>query len=193
MMTYQGWFRSATAVALAGGLLVAPAAPRARQQPTPIELDAATLAARTDAARAIIPLLGDVKRRVEPGVQAQTGTGSPTSPFTGTPTTVFSVTLSKRPPADPQVVQAMDRLLKWEPGNRSAEYEAALFDRWFERLSSRASAQGTQRGLVSCDAGCVARTMTSLDGTWGKTDAERAEARDEVLLETLAEAVKTKE
>lgn len=190
-MTQQAWWWSgAVAGTLACGLAVHPATLHAQPQPTRIELDAATLAARTDAARSIIPLLEDVKRRVNPGVQAQTGGGSPTSPFTGMPTTVFSVTIAKRPPVDPQVVQAMDRLLKWEPANRSAEYEAALFDRWFEELSAKASALGTQRGLVSCDAGCVARMMISLDETWGALERERAEVRDQVLLDTLTEAVK---
>lgn len=189
-MTYRAWLRSASVAMLAGGLSLATSVLVAQQQPAPIELDASTLAARTEAARAIIPLLEDVKRRIEPGIQAQMGAGSPTSPFTGTPTTVFSVTLSKRPPVDPQVVQAIDRLLKWEPGNRSAEYEAALFDRWFAELSEKASALGTQRGLVSCDAGCVARTMTALDETWGKTESQRAEVRDQVLLDTFTDAVK---
>jgi hypothetical protein len=188
-MRQRTWSRSvAVAAILVCGL--APSSPGAQQPPTRIELDAATLAARTDAARSIIPLLDDVKRRVESRTQAEVGGGAPPSPFTGRTSTVFSVTLSKRPPVAPQVVQAMDRLLKWEPGNRSAEYEATLFDRWFEQLSAKASALGTQRGIVACDAGCVARTMTALDETWGTAESERAEARDEALLEALTEAVK---
>lgn len=190
-MSERAWRWVAAVVAAACAIAVQAPLVRAQQPPTRIELDAATLAARTDAARAIIPLLEDVRRRADAGMQAQVGGGAPPSPFTGQPTTVFSVTLSRRKAVDPQVVSAMDRLLKWEPGNRSAEYEAALFDRWFDQLSAKASALGTQRGLVSCDAGCVARTMTSLDETWGR-ESGRAEARDEVLLETLAEAVKEK-
>jgi len=162
----------------------------AQQPTTRIELDAATMAARTDAARAIIPLLHDVRERATSRMQVDTG-GAPPSPFTGTQTTLFSVTLGKRKPVDPQVVEAIDRLLKWEPGNRSATYEAALFDRWFDQLSARASSISTQRGQVSCDTACVARTMTALDETWGKA-SDRAETRDEVLLETLVEAVKEK-
>lgn len=192
-MKQRAGFWTMVAALVAGLVGLGPTAKAAQQQPQRIELDAATMAARTDAARAVIPLLGDIKERADAGVQAQVGGGAPPSPFTGQPTTVFSVTLSKRKPVDPQVVSAMERLLKWEPGNRSAEYESALFDRWFEQLSVRASAIATRQGLVSCDASCVTRTLTALDESWGKTERARAEARDEVLLETLTEAVKGKD
>jgi hypothetical protein len=43
------------------------------QQPKPIELDATTLAARTEAARSLVPLLEDVKKRATAPVNVQQG------------------------------------------------------------------------------------------------------------------------
>ena len=107
-------------VAVAMLLLLASSAGVDAQQPMPIELDAATLAARTEAARSLVPLLQDVKRRAESRVNVQTGGATAESPFAGTNTTLFAMTVGqKNTPADPQVVQAMDRLLKWQPGDRT--------------------------------------------------------------------------
>jgi hypothetical protein len=161
----------------------------ATQQPRTIELDAETLAARTDAARSLIPLLEGVRRRTQSRVDVQRGT-VPDSPFAGTQTTLFAISLGKRSVAvDPQVVKAMDRLLAWEPGNRAAEVEAALFDEWLDWLTVKTSALATRKGLVLCDARCVTQTMTQLDETWGSSASERAEFRDQLLLDALTEAV----
>jgi hypothetical protein len=167
-------------------------AAQSQQPPRPIELDAATLAARTEAARTLIPLLEDVKAKAT--ARYQVGRGSvPDSPFTGTQTTAVAITIGKKNvPVDPQVVQAMDKLLGWEPGDRSATEEAALFDQWLTQLSRRASAIATKRGLVSCDTDCVVKTMTSLDDGWGSAEKQRPDNRDQVLLETFTEAVKGK-
>src|SRR5262245_11917299 len=112
-------------VALGAGL---PAQSQQSQQPPrPIELDAATLAVRTEAARTLIPLLEDVREKAT--ARFNVGRGSvPDSPFAGTQTTAIAITIGrKNVPVDPQVVQAMDKLLGWEPGDRSATEEAALF------------------------------------------------------------------
>jgi hypothetical protein len=165
---------------------------QSQQPPRPIELDAATLAARTEAARTLIPLLADVKEKAT--ARYQVGRGSvPDSPFAGTQTTAVAITIGKKNvPVDPQVVQAMDKLLGWEPGDRSAAEEAALFDAWLSQLSRRASAIATKRGQVSCDTDCVVKTMTSLDDGWGSAEKQRPDNRDQVLLETFTEAVKGK-
>jgi hypothetical protein len=165
---------------------------QSQQPPQPIELDATTLAARTEAARTLIPLLEDVKEKAT--ARYQVGRGSvPDSPFAGTQTTAVAITIGKKnTPVDPQVVQAMDRLLQWEPGDRSASEEAALFDAWLAQLSRRASTIATKRGQVSCDTDCVVKTMTSLDDGWGSAEKQRPENRDQVLLETFTEAVKGK-
>jgi hypothetical protein len=179
----------ATFVLLAPGTGV----PAQSQQPArPIELDAATLAARTEAARMLIPLLEEVKGKATARYQVERGS-VPDSPFTGTQTTAVAITIGKRStPVDPKVVQAMDKLLEWEPGDRSATEEAALFDAWLGQLSRRASAIATKRGQVSCDTDCVVKTMTSLDDGWGSAEKQRPDNRDQVLLETFAEAVKGK-
>lgn len=164
------------------------------QPPSPraIELDAATMAAHTEAARTLIPLLEDVKEKAVARFQTEKGS-VPDSPFAGTQTTLFAVTVGrKNTPVDPQVVQAMERLLEWEPGDRSSKEEAALFDAWMGELSKRASAIATKRGQVSCDTGCVVKTVTALDESWGSVEKQRPENRDQMLLETFTNAVRRK-
>lgn len=159
------------------------------QQPKSIELDATTLAARTQAARSLVPLLEDVKKRATAPVNVQQG-NPPPSPFTGQQSTFLSFSISKRPPVDPRVVQAMDRLLKWTPGDRSDEAQARLFDEWLNQLSRKATGLKLQTSAVACDTQCVVETMTQLDDTWGDATRDRAEQRDGVLLDALNEAVK---
>jgi hypothetical protein len=159
------------------------------QQPRPIELDATTLAARTAAAHSLVPLLEDVKKRAMATVNIQPGGAQP-SPFTGQQSTLLAFTLSKRPPVEPRVVQAMDRLMKWTPGDRSDEAQARLFDEWLNRLSAKATGLKLQTSAVACDTACVVETMTQLDDTWGQSVHDRAEQRDAVLLDALTEAVK---
>ncbi|MCC7033371.1 MAG: penicillin acylase family protein [Acidobacteria bacterium] len=161
----------------------------AAQQPKPIELDATTLAARTQAARSLVPLLEDVKKRATAAITVQPG-GAPPSPFTGQQSTLLAFTLSKRPPVDPRVVQAMDRLLTWTPGDRSDGTQARLFDEWLNQLSLEATGLKLQTSPGACDTACVVETMTQLDETWGQSPRDRAEQRDGVLLDALAEAVK---
>jgi len=176
-------------VAIAIVLLVASPAIAAPQQSPSIELDATTLAERTQAARSLLPLLQDVKRRAESRTTVQTGGANNTSPFTGTNTTLFAVTIGqKNTPVDPQVVEALNRLVKWEPGDRTAA-EAALFDEWLNQLSRKATAL-TVQSSAACDTNCVVATMTKLDETWGESARQRAETRDQALLEALTQAVK---
>jgi len=177
-------------VAVALSLLMASSAGADAQQPMPIELDAATLSARTEAARSLVPLLQDVKRRAESRVTVQPGGATADSPFAGTNTTLFAMTIGqKNTPADPQVVQAMDRLLKWQPGDRTVP-EAALFDEWLNQLSRKATALSVQSSATACDTNCVVSTMTKLNETWGESPRQRAEMRDQALLEALTDAVK---
>ena len=160
------------------------------QQPRTIELDAATLSARTEAARSLVPLLQDVKRRAESRVTVQPGGATADSPFAGTNTTLFAMTIGqKSTPVDPQVVQAMDRLLKWQPGDRTVP-EAALFDEWLNQLSRKATALSVRSSATACDTECVVSTMTRLNETWGESPRQRAEVRDQALLEAFTDAVK---
>lgn len=178
------WLAVWLGVVLAAGVATA-------QQPTrPIELDAATVAARREAARNLVPLLEDVKKRAVSRTQVQMG-GAPNSPFTGTQTTLFSVTVGKRDTVvDPQVIQAMDRLMKWQAGDRAAGQDSALFDAWLAELSAKATALSLQSSGGACDTACVVRTMTQLNERWGESPRTRAELRDQALLEALIEAVK---
>jgi hypothetical protein len=179
---------STSRFAVAFCLLLASGAAAAAQQPTPIELDAATITARTEAARSLVPLLEDVKRRASSKITVKPG-GAPDSPFTGTNTTLFAITVGQKSvPVDPQVIQAMDRLLKWTPGDRTAP-EAKLFDEWLNELSQKAIALTLRAAPTACDTGCVVQTMTKLDERWGESTRQRAEVRDQALLEALADAV----
>ena len=164
----------------------------AQQQPQIIELDAASMAAHTQAARSLIPLLEPVQEKATQRYQVEKGT-VPDSPFTGTQTTAVAVTIGrKNQPVDPQVVRAMEKLLDWEPGDRSAKEESALFDAWMAELSKRASSIATKRGIVACDTGCVVQTITALDDAWGKDARERSANRDQLLYDTFVDAVKKK-
>ena len=71
---------------------------------------------------------------------------TPDPPFTGTQTTLFAFTLSKRSvPIDPRVVTAMNRLLDWNVSAPGQEENARLFDRWLVALEARSSAAGRAR------------------------------------------------
>ncbi|HXW04807.1 MAG TPA: penicillin acylase family protein [Vicinamibacterales bacterium] len=171
--------------------LASPASPSRStpQQPRTIELDAATLAARTEAARSLIPLLEHVREKARARYTVEKGS-VPDSPFAGTQTTLFAITIgSRNEPVNPQVIQAMDRLLEWEPGDRTATEQAELFDTWLTLLSKQVSIIATRRGWTTCDTSCVVTTVTELDEWWGSAETQRPDNRDRMLLETLADAV----
>lgn len=187
-------FRSSFAVVLSGLALlpVVSGSDRAFAQTPPIVLGA-TIAQRHEAARALVPLLKDVRTRAQPGVALRPGT-APDSPFTGQPSTLFAFTLSKRSvPVDPRVIAAMDQLLTWNIAAsdvRDTDDNTQLFDRWLVELEARSSgALRLQGGAGLCDVNCVVSRMTTLDGTWGSSPKNRADVRDELLLEALKVAV----
>lgn len=153
----------------------------------------ATTAERREAARALVPLLTDVKAHATPGLEVNTG-GAPPSPLTGRQSTLFAFTISKRQvPVDPRVVAAMERLLAWNQSTPGVDDQAALFDRWLMELQSRAAASNLlSAGAGVCDLTCVVTRMTTLDERWGRAPNGRADARDELLLEAMTAAV-TKE
>ncbi|MCC7126553.1 MAG: penicillin acylase family protein [Acidobacteria bacterium] len=162
------------------------------QPPQTVELDAATIAVRAEAAQRLVPLLKDVRNRATGRYNVQTG-GAPNSPITGQQSTLFSVTVGKRDSVvAPEVLAAMDELMKWRAGDRSSPKEAALFDAWLEELSRKATALQLATTGGACDTGCVVKTMTELNTTWGESPRTRAELRDQALLEALTEAVKAR-
>ena len=149
----------------------------------------ATIPQRQEAARKLVPLLRDVQRHAQPGATVAPGT-VPNSPFTGTQTTLFAFTISKRSvPVDPRVVRAMNQLLDWNIGAAGREAEAALFDDWLVELQARSVAAVRLSGGGLCDVNCVVTRMTTLDESWGASPKGRDDARDELLLDALTAAV----
>lgn len=161
------------------------------QNPSQIVLGATT-AQRHEAARALVPLLKGVKAHAQPGATVKPGT-VPDSPFAGTQTTLFAFTLSKRSvPVDPRVVTAMNRLLDWNVGAPGQEENARLFDRWLIELEARSAAAVRLKGESGlCDVACVVARMTTLNEAWSRSPRNRADVRDEMLLEALRVAVLT--
>lgn len=171
---------------LAPSLLAQPSA-----GPPPRIVIGATVAQRQEAARALVPLLGDLKAHAKPGLTIQPGVASK-SPLTGQQSTLFAFTISRRSVAvDTRVVAAMDRLLAWDVSGPPAPETLTLFDRWLVELEARATAASALRaaGPGLCDVNCIVQRMTTLNETWGASPKGRRDARDELLLDTLTAAV----
>jgi hypothetical protein len=150
----------------------------------------ATVAQRQEAARRLVPLLKAVQTHAQPTATVRPGS-VPNSPFTGTQTTLFAFTFSKRNvPVEPRVITAMNRLLDWNVGASGHEAEARLFDRWLVELQTRSAAAVRLSGGGLCDLNCVVARMTTLDESWGSSPKGRDDARDELLLDALTAAVK---
>lgn len=150
----------------------------------------ATVAERREAARALVPLLRDVKTHAAPGLDVATG-GAPPSALTGRPSTLFAFTISKKQvQVDPRVIAAMDRLLAWNPSTAGADDQLVLFDHWLVELQSRSAASKLlSSGAAVCDLSCVVTGVTTLDERWGRAPNGRADARDELLLDAMTAAV----
>lgn len=154
----------------------------------PASARAASDAQQTDtlaAARALVPLLEGVRGRLRPRTVVEPGTPPP-SPFTGTQTTLLSFKVGKREtPIDPKVSKAMEELLAWKIGATDETRPAVLFDHWLTQLSVKSALIG----LLDCDAACVVERFTSPDATFGQTQTERDEMRDQLMLDALSAAV----
>lgn len=151
----------------------------------------ATVAQRQEAARALVPLLGDLKAHAKPGLTIQPG-GAAKSPMTGQQSTLFAFTISRRSvPVDTRVVAAMDQLLAWDIGGPPSPETLKVFDAWLIELQARATAASALRaaGPGLCDVNCIVSRMTTLNETWGASPKGRRDARDELLLDTLTAAV----
>ncbi|MCC6991944.1 MAG: hypothetical protein IT181_23275 [Acidobacteria bacterium] len=180
--------RLLAACAVAAAVAATPSIGRA-QTPPPQIVIGATVAQRQEAARALIPLLKDVRTHAQPGATMKPGT-VPNSPFAGTQTTLFAFTLSKRSvPVDQRVVRAMNELLDWNIGASGRDDLAQLFDRWLIELEARSSGAMRLTGGGLCDVSCVVKRMTTLDETWGSSPRNRGDVRDELLLDALKVAV----
>lgn len=142
------------------------------------------------AARALVPLLADVRRNLDPRLDV--GPGSlPPSPFTGRRSTLFAVRVGMDTvELEKEVLDAMDRLVAW---NRKAALpvdDRALVGRWLDQLQVKVLARMAATGRpIECDHACVVLRVTNPDTLFGATRLEQREARDTVLLEAFAEAV----
>lgn len=179
------------AALLALALVSPPQQPPLRVPAPAIELGAITPEERQAAARKLVPLLRALRQKASGQIAPRPGT-APNSPFTGTPTTLVAVTIGRQAVAvDPEVVKAMDRLIRWRIADPAAADDAALFDRWLGELAPRAVALGFQAGApATCHTPCIVERMTTLDELWGPNPRVRAEFRDRALVEALAAALK---
>ena len=142
------------------------------------------------AARALVPLLKDVRASVQP--QISVGPGElPPSPFTGRNSTLFAVRIGVRSrQIDEKVVQAMDRLLRWDTRQPLDASDRDLVDRWLDELEVKVLGRLAAAGLpVECNEVCVVQRLTNPDSVFGVNAREQKEARDDILLEALIEAV----
>ncbi len=138
------------------------------------------------AARALVPLLNNVKQRLRPRAGIVVPGNPQPSPFTGTVTTLLSFGIGKKEvPVDPKVVKAIDQLLAWKIGAEDQIAEAVLFDHWLTQLTVKAAIVGQ----LNCDAACVVQKFAEPDQAFGRSQKEREETRNQLLLDALAAAV----
>ncbi len=174
--------RTLVATIVLGGLL-ATTAPQALAQDTPMTTEAA--------AKALVPLLGGVRERVDAS-RWSLGPGSlPPSPFTGRQSQIVALTLGRSPVAvDPKVRKAMDQLQAWNIGGPPGP-EAVLFGHWLNALQLRGA--GLKTPPAPCDTTCVVELFTSPGEKFGSGQRQREEMRDRLLLEALVVAVEEME
>jgi hypothetical protein len=115
----------------------------------------------------------------------------PPSPITGRQSTLFAVRIGIRSrQLDEKVVQAMDRLLRWDTRQPLGAEDHALVERWLEALQVKVLARlAAARLPVACDVECVVQRLTNPDSVFGASGKDRQEARDDLLLQALVEAV----
>lgn len=142
------------------------------------------------AARALVPLLKDVRARIEPRIAVEPGT-LPPSPITGRDSTLFAVRIGVRSrQVDEKVVEAMDRLLRWDTRQPLSAGDGDLVERWIEALQVKVLSRLAAASLpVQCDEMCVVQRLTNPDSVFGPTAKEQQETRDEILLQALIDTV----
>lgn len=142
------------------------------------------------AARALVPLLKSVRQRLQPRLGVQPGS-LPPSPFTGTQTTVVAVRIGeKEVKVDPRVRSALDRLLAWNMQMSPQSADATLFDHWLDHVRIKAAAVPAPGSTaLECDTQCAIDRFTELGEAFGRSQKDREEMRDQLLLEALIDAV----
>ena len=142
-------------------------------------------------ARSVVPLLKDVRRGIESKVSIEPAT-LPPSPITGRSSTLFAFRVGvKSIDVPPGVVEAMDRLLRWDARQPLSEADRELVERWRQALRikilGRLAATGAKG--VGCDDQCVTAQLTSPGALFGRSRREQIDGRNELLLNALSEAV----
>lgn len=142
------------------------------------------------AARALVPLLRDVRRRIDPQVTVQPGR-LPNSPFTGRNSTLFAVTIGvDAMDVDEDTLKAMNRLLEWNRREPLSARDRALVAAWLDVLQIKVLGRMAAGGRgIGCDKPCVVQRLTNPDSLFGPTGREQIETRDFILLDALSEAV----
>jgi hypothetical protein len=131
-----------------------------------------------------------VRASIEPQISVEPGS-LPPSPITGRSSTLFAVRIGIRSrQVDERVVEAMDRLLMWDMRQPLGNDDRDLVARWLDELEVKVLARLAAAGLpVACDEVCVVQRLTNPDSVFGASAKDRQEARDDLLIEALIEAV----
>jgi hypothetical protein len=143
-------------------------------------------------ARTLVPLLEDVRKAIGPRVTVEPGT-LPPSPITGRSAALFAIRIGVDSlDVDERVVRTIDRLLEWRRTPKPfSDEEVAILTRWVDELRSRVAGRLLAQGKATtyCDDVCVAGHLTKPEGLFQGTPRQRAEERNRLLVEALAEAV----
>jgi hypothetical protein len=145
-------------------------------------------------ARELIPLLKDVRQSIGSRPTIEPGT-LPPSPITGRNSTLIAFRVFGRSiEVAPSVVEAMDRLLRWNQQLPLKPADRALVEEWVQNLRVKVLGRLAARGKgIGCDDACLIGHLTRPAALFGSTRHEREEARDDLLLTALADAVKSAE
>ena len=142
-------------------------------------------------ARTLAPLLADIRAELKRNVSVGPGT-LPPSPFTGRRAVIAAVRVGWRGvDVQPEVVEAMDRLLKWHKSKGALpEEDRPLVERWVEGLRVRVLARlAARQQATDCDDRCVGAHLTQPEALFQGSARQRREERDDVLLDTFSRAV----
>lgn len=141
-------------------------------------------------ARALVPILKDLRQATRQQVVVEPGT-LPPSPFSGRNSTLVAVTIGKRSvELAPAVIEALDRLAAWDVREPLSAGDQQIVRDWVEELRvaimGRMAARGTS---VGCDDECLVQHLTKPSTLLGATREEQVETRNDIMLDALVDAV----
>ncbi|MGE3275878.1 MAG: penicillin acylase family protein [Vicinamibacterales bacterium] len=144
-------------------------------------------------ARTLVPLLEPIRKQLGGGI----GVGPaalPPSPFTGQRATIFAMGVGAKDPEVPrEVLKAVDTLLDWDYVLDKGSNAALIYEFWLLKLQPKAYAPRlgdfARRNFGAWDIRQVIDWMTHPDAPYGADAAARRQARDQILIDALVEAV----